>query len=145
MKNKKQQLQSDCEKYETIIRSAESSVHREDIYEKMAPSIKRWIVDNVDYAARAWFERIEQTVLKQQDNLNQSEFHFALNPDAIVALGDSQRIRLGCCDADLCIVRRNLISENRDRQMAAAEREIAALDDAISQLKDGQTVDDILG
>jgi len=141
---KKQRLQSDCERYESIVNGSTTTVLREDIYETMATSIKRWIVDNIEYAARAWFERVEQTVLRANHSLNQREFGFAINPDAIVALGDSQRIRLGYCTRDLCILRKKIIDDNRTHTIVAADKEIAALDDIISQLKDGQTIDDLM-
>ena len=144
MKSKKERLQSDCERYENIINNSTTSVHREVIYEQMSTSIKRWIVDHIDYAARAWFERVEQTVLRAQHNFNQGEFNFVLNPDAIVPLGDSHRVRLGHCDRTLCLQRVKIISENRDRQVTAADREIAALNNMIDRLKDGQTIDDLM-
>lgn len=143
MKSKKERLQRDCERYESIIREAKTSVHREDVYEKMCASIKRWIAENIDYAARAWFERIEQSVLRAQHNLNQKEFHFVVNPEAIVPLGDSHRVRLGHCDRELCEQRMKVVSENRDRQIIAADKEIAALSEVISRLQDGQTIDDL--
>ncbi len=144
MKSKKERAQFDADRYKQIITEADGTIHRADIYDKMAPSIKRWIVDNIDYSVQAWFERVEQGVLHTSTPVNQREFGFVLNKDAIIALGDSQRVRVGKCDRQLCEIRRGLISNNRDRQVIAADREIAAWDAAINQLKPGQTLDDVL-
>ncbi len=144
MKSKKERAQFDTDRYKQIVTDAKGPVHRADIYEKMAPSIKRWIVDNIDYSVEAWFERVEQTVLRAMHALDQTEFGFALKKDAIIALGDSQRVRVGQCDQELCRMRCRLITDNRDRQVIAADREIAAWQSAIEQLAPGQTLDDVL-
>ncbi len=144
MKSKKERAQFDTDRYKQIVNDANGPIHRADIYEKMAPSIKRWIVDNIDYSVEAWFERVEQTVLRAMHALDQTEFGFVLQKDAIIALGDSQRVRVGQCDHTLCEIRCRLLTENRDRQVIAADREIAAWQAVMSQLKPGQTLDEVL-
>ncbi len=143
MKDKKERTKFDIDRYRQIVADGKGTVHRADVYAAMSPSIKRWVSDNLDYAVKAWFDHVEETVLKATHTLGQEEFGF-LNKDTIIALGNSQRIRLGNCTRRLCIQRRQLLVKNKENQVLAADREIAALNIVIDQLKGNQTVDDLL-
>lgn len=143
MKSKKDRLKSDIERYRSIVANCDHAIHREDVYQKMSRSITAWIIENSDYAARSWFEKVEQSIFRNENDIRQEEFGFCLNPEAIVPLGDSQRIRVGFCDLPLARQRLEILIQNRDKQIEAAEKQINAWQEAMSKLQEGQTIDDL--